>query len=344
MGDATTIHWCNWLRAIATIAVICIHVTGDIVITNSLNTNWYIANLFNSISRFSVPVFLMLTGCFLLSKDKDTDLKLFLKKRFLRILIPFLFWSLFYYGYRIYNAGSFSDIDTLIHITKESIIYGTSFHLWYIYVLLGVYLAIPIINKWIKYATNKDIIYFLSLWFIGICTVLFDLGQISSIFKPFVGLFGYVILGYYLFNKNFSSTKRVSLISILLFFFSGLAICLLTVFFNKNGGQFNNLVYDYQTPLVIMASVSVFLMAKYSKICSTSNKAINFISRYSYGIYLNHILILIGLRHFNFTYNFTYPIIGIPMLTIICLVLSMAVLFVMSRIPILKGFTGISSK
>ncbi len=86
----------SFLRILATFSVIVIHVSGPMVVKFGEISffDWNVANFFDSISRYSVPMFFMISGTLLLAKDYE--LKNFLKRRFGKILPPFLIWSLIY--------------------------------------------------------------------------------------------------------------------------------------------------------------------------------------------------------------------------------------------------------
>lgn len=335
--------WPNWLRAIAIIAVVATHIAAEIVIINTPSISWHIANLWICFSRFCVAAFLMLTGSFLLSKDKNIEIRPFLRKRLSRVVYPFLFWSLFYYIYNIYSycqLGRLTDLSSFLNLTTENILSGTSYQLWYVYMLIGVYLAIPLLNKWIKVVTERDLLYFFILWIIGFCIKILAPGSNFDLtFAPFIGLLGFVILGYYLFNKNYQS-KNIAPYSLLIFILSCIGATLWSTYLNRNGGTFNGDAYKFETPFMFIASIAIFLFAKYSKLCSKQNKIIDLLSRYSYGIYLNHVLILIAFKHIGITYNFIHPVFSIPLLTIICLALSIGLLYILNKIPILNKLTG----
>lgn len=95
-SNSSEIVWMNNLRALATFSVIVLHVTFPILYNyGTININdWQVGNFFDSLVRFCVPVFLMLTGALLLGKP--IEIASFFKKRFVRVLFPFLFWSSIY--------------------------------------------------------------------------------------------------------------------------------------------------------------------------------------------------------------------------------------------------------
>ena len=121
--------------------------------------------IFNSLARVCVPLFIMISGYLLL--PMKTDYKTFLKKRFTRISFPFIAFCIFYDIY-FFILGNI-DIKTMfINIPKIFINYGTEIgHLWYIYMIMGVYLFIPIITPWIQTAKKEHFYYYFVLWLIS---------------------------------------------------------------------------------------------------------------------------------------------------------------------------------
>ena len=87
------IEWLDSLRAIAILAVIVIHVSSPVVnrAYGSNMTYWWIGHVFDSAVRFAVPLFLMISGAMLLTKEYN--LREFYKKRVVRVLLPFPFYN-----------------------------------------------------------------------------------------------------------------------------------------------------------------------------------------------------------------------------------------------------------
>ena len=200
--------WLDNLRVIATIGVIFIHVSSDYVpMTGTVSMyNFWIGNLFDSASRFSVPIFVMISGALLL--PKDYPIATFLKKRISRLLLPFMFWSLFYIAHSInyeIHQGNKMGVMEIARFVFVQFRDGSSLHLWYIYMIIGLYLFVPIIGKWVRNASEKEILYFLGIW---LCTLFFNQPIMSKIqpsidLTNFTGFLGYLILGYYLSTKSF---------------------------------------------------------------------------------------------------------------------------------------------
>ena len=123
---------------------------------------WWYANIFDSISRWTVTMFIMISGILLLNKEMHSYKK-FIKKRVLKIVIPLIVWSSFYYIYKNGFSLDYTSVKNIIKALFEGNIY---YHLWFMYTILGIYLVIPILKKYIDACEKKDILYFIGLWLV----------------------------------------------------------------------------------------------------------------------------------------------------------------------------------
>ena len=133
------IFYYDFLRAFAIIAVLMCHVD---IFFGQLNTPLQIVSqmTFHDIGRLGVPIFLMISGALLL--NRDYELSNFIKKRFARIIYPFIFWvSLIIIGIMITMKSYTFAWNTFI---------GNPSITWYFWMLIGIYLAIPILNTFIN--------------------------------------------------------------------------------------------------------------------------------------------------------------------------------------------------
>jgi len=93
------------IRVIAVLGVILLHATIDLT-TKSTGLHvlrWWMVDIYQCFGRMGVPLFLMLSGSLLLGSSKwDEDLSSFFKKRFIRIGLPFIFWSIIFFFWAFY--------------------------------------------------------------------------------------------------------------------------------------------------------------------------------------------------------------------------------------------------
>ncbi|MFI0490427.1 acyltransferase [Flavobacterium sp.] len=337
--------WTNNLRVLATISVILLHVSGQILIQYGKVSDfvWWTGNLFDSFVRFCVPVFVMLTGALLL--PKAYEIGEFLKKRFLRIILPFLFWSVVYIVFTYYVKLTPNHEMSRLEIITWSLDLlrsGTSPHLWYIYMIIGIYLITPIISKWAQNCKENEIIYFLIIWLAALILnqpilerYITDIDV--SYFSDFIG---YLVLGYYLSVKTFKYNKiTINIIAILLILIGVIITIAGTYYLTNRDGKFNQYFYGYMTLNTLMVSAGIFVVFKNLN-SNKSSKIIDFISKYSYGIYLVHVLVLFYLSKIGMDFSFMNPIFSIPLVTLLCLALSTLIIYAVNKLPYGKYISG----
>lgn len=93
--------------------------------------------VYNSIVKFAVPCFLMLSGAFIIDNKKNDEYRNFYSKSFVHIGVPTIIFSGIYFLYRLPPCfiGEDRGINPLLKdIIKDSPMY----HMWYLYMLIGV--------------------------------------------------------------------------------------------------------------------------------------------------------------------------------------------------------------
>ena len=155
------------------------------------------------ISYFTAPgigLFFMISGALLLNNDLST--KAFLKRRFSKVLFPTLFWTFFYLVVKcIESPRPIKELLTSV----LSVPFSAQGHgvLWFMYTMSGLYLLTPILSRWLKSASKREVEFYLLLWGLTLVypylkpLLLLDEG-VSGILYYFTGYAGYFLLGYYL--------------------------------------------------------------------------------------------------------------------------------------------------
>lgn len=163
------------MRGLAILGVILIHTTTRTLEASHFNLNSFSWSLFlNQSMRFAVPLFFIISGFVLEISFKSEGFWSFIKRRFSKIFIPYVLWSLFYY-YFVYASND----DSLVKVFLTG---NASYQLYFIPALLIFYLTFPLIRKLVHRFSNKIILVLtvfvgLVLLFKNYYIKAFDLGD-----------------------------------------------------------------------------------------------------------------------------------------------------------------------
>jgi surface polysaccharide O-acyltransferase-like enzyme len=337
------LEWVNNLRVIALFAVIVLHTASILLMQfgKVSTSDWLVADFYNALTRFAVPVFVMISGALLL--NREYELGFFLKRRLSRIIWPFLLWSLIYIGYSCYSdqLTFTNDIGANIHIILHQFKYGAFYHLWYVYMLIGLYLFVPIISRFVRNATEKEILYFLLVWF-----VITAFGQpYLARFWPqidlhnFTGYVGYLVLGHYLAYKELPKAGlKAPLILYILVCLASITIG--TYLISANTKSLSTTMYEPLGPFIILFSSGIFLLARITtfKLPELMLKVRDMAGDFSLGIYLSHALFLTLLDDQGISYKLCTPILSIPITAFVAFLLSFFLIFIISKIPVIGKY------
>lgn len=151
--------WIDWLRVAACFMVFVVHATEPFylggegsLILNETDAFW--ASFFDTLVRSCVPLFVIASSYLLFPLKCSTGE--FFRKRAVRILIPFVLWSCVYafvWGEPVENFR-----NLLLNFN-----YAAG-HLWFIYMLLGVYLLMPLLSPWAEKVSRKELLTYLGIW------------------------------------------------------------------------------------------------------------------------------------------------------------------------------------
>ena len=323
--------WIDYLRIISAFAVIMIHVVYLGRLTFWVGTDTTICLIsFNSLC-FAVPIFVMITGYLQLNPEKEYNFK----KSLIRIISVLFIFGVFYAWMElvfIEHSISFSQIGKAI----INMLQGNSWvHLWYLYMLIGLYLIIPFLRTWLKYASDREIKYFLILNFVfnsvlvrfahyGISSAFYI--QISTIF-PF-----YLVLGYYLGNYQGKISKKVI----------GIAwgVCLISIYLVASVFRIIFDAYNYNNIITVAMVILIFLTFKSLPEIHMSGHIrayINSCSRCSFGIYILHMVFVNALYKFLKVNPYKYyTIIFWIIISVVIFILSWITSWLLMKLPLFR--------
>lgn len=335
MNQEKRIIYADLLRIFATFSVIVLHVSStDWYTTSVFDFNWQIYNVYDSLVRWCVPVFVMLSGMFFLNPKKEIDTKTIFSKYIFRIVLSLIIWGLVYnssqllYRYIFYDKDV-SVKDILLMFFKIPI--GPAwYHLWYLYMLIGLYVLTPLYRVFIKNATEQQVRYLLILFFLfGLCLPFFK--EILLIFDSrlkinfdipeLVNYSGYFFAGYYF--SRYEISKKTKL---LIYIGGGVSMIFTIIGTSFVSMQKNSpivLLYDYLLPTTMLEAYMIFNFFKGLESRITIKSCLfSKLSGYTFGIYLVHDFVRLLLKKIGFTPDFINPIFAIPIVSFFVFFLS----------------------
>lgn len=310
------------------------------------STEWQAFNLYDSLARFCVPVFIMISGSLFLDNSRSFSMKKLLKKNVLRLACAFIFWS------AVYSAVSNTLASSAKEITAKdyfiSFICG-HYHMWFVYAIIGLYLIVPFLRR--ITADKKLTEYFLILWVI--VTGIFGLLKQFPFFDEFLptvssrlqinfvfGYTGYFVLGYYLKAYEIPSVLRKILY---LLGIAGIAFTVIgTDLMSAESGTAYKGFYNNFMLNVILHSAAVFVFFKYNvskiKWGEKSVRVITKLSALGFGMYLVHDLVNIFFAQKGFTTLLYNAYLSVPCNSLIVFAISLAAAFIISKIPVANKY------
>lgn len=336
MATSKRIQYYDLLNIAACICVVALH-CNQMVHTWMPGKNWAAALVIEVICYWAVPIFFMLSGATLMRYRNRYDDLVFLKKRFSKTVIPFLFWSVLLYGYVfIYrNGGSFSLSGMISAILNNEIeqVY------WFFFPLFSTYLAMPVLAR---LADNKKILCYMAGVSFIISSVLPFLFRAFSITWPGTisipvcgGYLLFVILGFLLSEKEISKKNRKM---IYLLGIASIVFRYIFTYFASNAiGAVDRTFFDYLSFPSVFLGVAVFVFFKQLDTTRIEKwaKPLSNLSACSFGVYLIHKPIL----DYFILGKLEIPMTSIPLRTIGVLLLyafCVVIVLILKQIPLVR--------
>lgn len=350
------------IRCYAMSLVVIAHVAAELLAYRLEPARYVTGTIFLTIGFTAVPLLLMISGALLLRPlppEKELPPGSFFWKRLPKLLIPMVAWSFIYYVRNHFTEGISIYIPTFF---KRFATVSLEGHLWYLYMLLGVYLMLPFLRA-MDFPTNRR----LGWWFVGVCffypvlqfcsTTMLGSAPYPPLGDGFPTEFlGYVVLGMLLTTRKTPSTKWTS---VLLFTVFGcwISTLLLDMSHSLVHGHVTNLYFQQYSPFIITMGIATFLLFRQIswQFSAGWTKRIISLSTLTFGIYLVHILIIQFLagRFGHVFQGDPFPPLtvaalfglGLPDWVIVLLLgglvygLSGMVTYVIRRIPLLRNIT-----
>lgn len=331
-------NYISILNVLACIGVVILH-TFETGYTS--DANFVFEVLIRAIAYCAVPVFFMITGATLIDYRERYDTKTFFKKRLLKVIIPLIIWSIIYFIINFFK-GKFSINDLSFKFVFEYFfLVKTNPIFWLFVVIIGIYLAIPVISLIPQESRRKAFSYIIIITFVFnqfLPDLLYHLNLNYNYDLKFPltysGWISFIFIGYYI--DKYEIVKKHRVIIYVLGIIGFLTMVVPTIFISYHKNESCSWFDEYYDAPCVLYSASVFLFFK-SKI--NNNQIVtkimpffNFVAPTTLGIYVLHIAIRDFLRYF-----YTYSYFGMNLvLTLSILTICFIVVKIVQKIPGLR--------
>ncbi len=310
------------LRILACIGVIIVHASGGVIaqkyVVDRESIEWLYCGIICNLFRWSVPIFVMITGFFFLKPEKELTIKKLYGKYILRLVISLIFWTWFY------------AVTLHCRYTCFYPFGGQDNNFWYVGMCIGLYISMPVLKA---IAADEKLLSY-SCWTWLFIRIYLDLGKYVELpivitDYVFTGYVGYCLWGYYL------SVIKLNRCKVRIVYFVGLLSLAATLFLPRltNG----KVRISMEDPAIILTTIALFLFViKHPiRLSPKFEKVILHLSGMTFGIYMVHTFVIY--ETFTRLYRFVPNVyLFLPLTIIVTFVLSYSIIFVIKQIPLLK--------
>ena len=368
------IVWLDVVRFVAVFMVVACHCTDPFNAASGYAGNeaysfW--GTIYGSLLRPCVPLFVMITGVLLLPVRQEASV--FYKKRISRVAIPFLIWSVLYnlfpwivqlfggtvelvnrfFPYAPDPSASFSSaLHDIVMIPFN--FSGYTVHLWYVYMLIGLDLYMPLFSAWVEKATEKAKLSFLLLWGVTLLIPYIQHFLTANLWGTcswngfgmlyyFAGFNGYLLLGHYLSKGTNLSVVKTWMIAVPMFIagyvITATGFAEMKALPNATESDYE-LFFTYCSLNVVLMTVSVFMVLQKVRISSPAVcRLLANLTKCGFGIYLIHYF-FVGVGY-SVALSLNVPVwLVIPVAAVVAFGIAWGVVSLLYRLPLAKWILG----
>lgn len=334
------IVWVDNARIIAMFAVVVVHVAVTTLLTTADITSraWWIANAYDSLARWGVPVFVMISGSLLLAEHKTETLTEFYRKRTARVLIPLVFWTLFYLAWAYLKGLSKGAAPSLSSLGLSLLPGLPYYHMWFLYMILGLYFATPFIRIILRNMSEHEVRVLVAVMFVAQAInawyLYFD-KQEPLFFNRFITYLPYFIIGHLIVRAG--RKPRLSLLVAIFSASVALSAVGLYILSSRAGLERGVYFYNYLSITVIPMSISaMYLLMRAGRPILGDAKRTHRLADLTLGIYLVHPVAIEVLKRLGLSVSTSNVAFMLPLTSCAVFIVSAALAWAISKTPYLR--------
>lgn len=312
------VRFIDLLRCFAACAVIMIHVLGPYRMQYGELpfAQWASAITVNGLSRWAVPVFILISGALMLSDKRPFELGYYLRRRLAKVLLPFVVWS------AVYAFLTPNPVSTLQNMPWHA----TYYHLGFFYYFIPLYFVIPFLRPLVQSLDRVGVLGITAIW-LGL-SILYLLDTRGWWTANIIMFSGFLPLGYLLYRNEFLPKQLTMLLGLGALIMTPIMVLQRSL---EADSYSAGLWLSYKTINVVLAAALVFEFGRWlaDRLPESAWRWVSLISRHSLGIYLLHPLFLWPVRRFDLYAG--HPLLMILLWTIVSGALALGVSIVLHR-------------
>jgi surface polysaccharide O-acyltransferase-like enzyme len=293
-----SIQYINRLRIFAIYTVVTAHVAMGLTMEmRPFTADWWLGCWLFYVAHAAIPIFVMISGALLLDNERQESALEFYKRRLYRAGIPLVFWTTVYLVVRRVVDGQHLTVGAVVKLILTGDAY---YHLWFLYMIAGLYLVTPVLRTFVRCSSQRDrlfvIVVILLLANAYFQTDVLLWNNRRSIFTMFVPFIGYYLCGYEL--KRIDPKKIPSGIPSLTIILSAIYfMAFAPAFLDREGGVGVRYLFDFFSLPMVFFSIGIFWAAylhdaKAAPPEGTRKNVLEWVASTTLGIYVLHPLVL----------------------------------------------------
>lgn len=333
-------YWIDVMRTFACVMVLFCHAPAPVQSGGLVSTAFGMVNAYLGMALGPVLFFMISGACILNQKAAEEQVSHFFKRRFSRILVPTIVWSVIYIlvEHFIWHEPMYEGMSLLHHLVMIPFYpqYGL---LWFMYALVSIYLMAPILSAWLIRSSKRDLEVYLLIWSFTLLLPYLNvlLPGVIKIIEP-NGMLFYLsawlwiaATGYYC--RYYIKIEKVRLWHFILVF----SVAPVTVLAFKliSGETINNCL----SIASVFTTAGVFVLIQNIHFKEKQKKPVELFSKFSFGIYLSHMLFTHPFRLFLSQYALA-SYIQIPLTVFFSGICAFVLVYLISKLPFSKYIIG----
>lgn len=334
-----SLAWIDAARVVAILAVISIHVVSPLVTNRALPESSWFGNVVDSAARWSVPLFVMISGALLLHSGLADDPLSFYRRRLSRIVPPLVAWTAIY----LVVGNLTADNPKTLNAAGYAILAGRpSFHLYFLFLITGLYLIAPFLRPLVRLADQRTlgiaVLVFLGLGIADLLIIAWGgIGQVNATtrFVPYIGYFlaGAWLVGVAPSRSRIGAAAAVAVGGMLA---TAVGTELLILRVGLGRGLY---LYEYLSVTTVPVSLAVFALFLWSaptirRLADRLPRGwLSTVAASTLGIYVIHPLVLGGLERLGLTARTFFVPLAAPATVLVTFGASLALVLVLRRLP-----------